>query len=61
MKIITSTTKSLLLALFAGVVFFCLYLATLNDGFFPGEAEKSEKNPRIFVEIFHWIAYNRRC
>ena len=40
MKILTSTTKAILLALLTGVVFFCLYLATLNDGFFPGEAAR---------------------
>ena len=40
MKLFTSTTKAMLLALFAGVVFFCLYWTTLNDGFFPGEAAR---------------------
>ena len=40
MKIFTSTTKAMLLSLFAGVVFFCLYWTTLNDGFFPGEAAR---------------------
>ncbi len=40
MKILTSTTKAMILTLFAGVVFFCLYWATLNDGFFPGEAAR---------------------
>ena len=30
----------MLFALFAGVVFFCLYWTTLNDGFFPGEAAR---------------------
>ena len=40
MKIFNSTTKAMLLTLFAGVVFFCLYWMTLNDGFFPGEAAR---------------------
>ncbi len=40
MKILTSTTKAIFLTLFAGVVFFCLYWTTLNDGFFPGEAAR---------------------
>ena len=40
MKLLTSTTKAFLLALFAGVVFLGLYLTTLNRGFFPGEAAR---------------------
>jgi hypothetical protein len=40
MKIFTSTTKAFFLSLFTGVVFFCLYWTTLNDGFFPGEAAR---------------------
>ena len=40
MKHLTSTTKAFLLALFASVVFLGLYLTTLNDGFFPGEAAR---------------------
>ena len=40
MKLLTSTTKAFLLALFTGVFFLCLYWITLNDGFFPGEAAR---------------------
>ena len=40
MKIFTSTTKAFFLSLLTGVVFFCLYWTTLNDGFFPGEAAR---------------------
>ena len=40
MNLMTSRIKGILFALFAGVVFLGLYLATLNEGFFPGEAAR---------------------
>ena len=40
MNFLTSTWKARLLAIFAGVLFFGVYLATLNRGFFPGEAAR---------------------
>ncbi len=40
MKFLTSTWNARLLALFAGLFFFSVYLSTLNKGFFPGEAAR---------------------
>ncbi len=40
MKFLTSSWKARLLALAAGMIFFGVYLATLNEGFFPGEAAR---------------------
>lgn len=40
MNFLTSTWKARILALLTGVIFFGVYFATLNDGFFPGEAAR---------------------
>ena len=40
MKLFTSIWKARFHAFLAGVVFFGVYFATLNDGFFPGEAAR---------------------
>ena len=40
MNSLNSTWKARLLALLTGVIFFGVYFATLNKGFFPGEAAR---------------------